>query len=182
MLYQTVRADALDRPEPHHLELVADPAAPFVAGNHIFCSISGADEVHRAPAGQRTVTISTHVPMETLRAQVPTQRGEYIAGVQAQMRATLGHLAPELAAGVVQELTASPRTWERFTRRPEGLVGGIPRRAGWACYQGLLPGPVAPGLFLVGDAVFPGQSTLATALGGVRTARSALSGRRLLAA
>lgn len=182
MLYQTVRADAVSASGPHHLELVADPRAPFVEGNHIFCSISGADEVQRAPAGQRTVTISTHVPMATLRGQAPSQQGAYIAGVQDTMRATLRALAPEVAAGTLREMTASPRTWARFTRRPEGLVGGIPRQVGWANYQGLWPQAVAPGLFLVGDSVFPGQSTLATALGGVRTARAALSGHSLFAA
>jgi hypothetical protein len=31
---------------------------------------------------------------------------------------------------------------------------------------------VRPGLWLVGDSIFPGQSTLAAAIGGVRTAES----------
>jgi phytoene dehydrogenase-like protein len=34
---------------------------------------------------------------------------------------------------------------------------------------------VMDGLWLVGDSVFPGQSTLATAVGGVRTAASIAS-------
>lgn len=180
MLYLTLRPEAEVRPTPHHIELIADPTAPFVEGNHIFCSISGRDE-HRAPDGLRTVTVSTHVPIATLRELSKDQQGHYIAGVQQTMRATLQAQAPELWAGMHREMTASPRTWSRFTRRPEGLVGGIPRTVGLHNYQGLLPRPVARGLFLVGDSVFPGQSTLATALGGVRTARAALSGRRLMA-
>lgn len=181
MLYLTVRSDAAGGDAPHHLELVADPGAPFVEGNHVFCSISGAQETARAPGGLRTVTVSTHVPMQTLRTLQQSDRGAYIARVQQAMRETIRTLAPGLWDGVVGELTASPRTWARFTRRPEGLVGGIPRRAGWHNYQGLVPQPLSPGLFLVGDSVFPGQSTLATALGGVRTATAALSGRRLIA-
>jgi len=41
---------------------------------------------------------------------------------------------------------------------------------GVASYLGMVPAPVHPGLWMVGDSVFPGQSTLATALGGARVA------------
>ncbi|MEL6344118.1 MAG: FAD-dependent oxidoreductase [Myxococcota bacterium] len=180
MLYLTLRPHTLPHAAPHHLELVADPMAPFLEGNHIFCSISGAAETERAPDGLRTATISTHVPMDTLRSMTEPEQKTYITAIQQRMRQTLRQLAPAVDASVAQEMTASPRTFERFTRRPQGLVGGIPRRAGWRNYQGLVPRPVHPGLFLVGDSVFPGQSTLATALGGIRTVRAALSGQRLL--
>lgn len=180
MLYMTLRKDALASPHPHHLEMVADPYAPFLEGNHIFCSISGEAEADRAPNGQRTMTVSTHVPMERLRDLSAADQGQYVAGIQARMRETMQKMAPEVAAGIVEEMTASPRTFERFTRRPQGLVGGIPRRYGWRNYQGLLPSTTLSGLYLVGDSVFPGQSTLATALGGVRTVRAALSGQRLV--
>lgn len=174
MLYLQVARDAALRPEPHHLELVADTSAPFVEGNHVFCSISGVDEGDRAPGGRRTVTVSTHLAIERLRGRPPAEHGQRVASIQARMRQTIRQLAPALDAAVVHELTASPRTWQRFTRRPEGLVGGVPRRAGLANYRGIWPRPVQRGLWLVGDSVFPGQSTLATALGGVRTARALL--------
>jgi phytoene dehydrogenase-like protein len=53
------------------------------------------------------------------------------------------------------------------------------RTAGWHNYQGLFPRPISKGLYMVGDSVFPGQSTLATAVGGVRTARAALSNQHV---
>ena len=68
-------------------------------------------------------------------------------------------------------MPASPRTFERFTSRAHGYVGGVPRTPGLHNYDGLFPSPMLPGLYMVGDSVFPGQSTLAVALGGVRTAR-----------
>jgi phytoene dehydrogenase-like protein len=105
------------------------------------------------------------------------EQARYIAGVQEAMRATLRARAPEWAASIRGELTASPRTFERFTGRPLGAVGGIPRRAGLGNYRTLGPTEVEDGLYLVGDSVFPGQSALATAIGGVRTA--AAIGRRL---
>lgn len=169
MLYLGLSPGAALRPEAHHLELVDDPARPFTEGNHVFCSISGADEA-RGPGGARTVTASTHVPMAAFTALGPAAQGEYVARVQAAMGDTIARRAPELADATVHRLTASPRTFERFVGRPGGYVGGAPRVRGIASYQGMVPSPVRPGLWMVGDSVFPGQSTLATALGGARVA------------
>jgi phytoene dehydrogenase-like protein len=72
--------------------------------------------------------------------------------------------------GVESTMTGSPRTFERFTQRPLGYVGGIPRRKGLHNYLDVGVFTVEDGLYLVGDSVFPGQSTLATTVGGVRAA------------
>jgi len=176
MLYLVVRPDAPDHDAAHHLELVQDETAPFVEGNHLFVSISGRDERDRAPDGRRTVTVSTHVPAAALAAMPDEARARHVAAIQDRMRAGLAGLAPRLWAGVEHEMTGSPRTFARFTGRDRGLVGGIPRRVGLANYLDAWPGAVAPGLYLVGDTVFPGQSTLATAVGGVKLADHLLGG------
>ncbi len=177
MLYLVARAPEGESPSAHHLELVQDAGAPFVEGNHLFASISGEADEGRAPPGQRTLTVSTHVPLRTLAGLSREEQGHYIAGIQARMRTGLQRLAPEWMADVRHELTASPRTFERFTRREAGAVGGVPRRAGLGNYRDPGPRQVLDGLWLVGDSVFPGQSTLATAVGGVRTAACIASGR-----
>ncbi len=166
MRYLVLDPARLERPSAFHLELVDDASAPFVKGNHVFVSVSAADEDRGR--GMRTATVSTHVPMRELRAA--TDPGAEIAAIQARMTRTLGTRAPELAGALVSDMTASPRTFERFTGRDHGYVGGVPRRAGLGAYRRLSPRPIMPGLFLVGDSVFPGQSTLATALGGLRVA------------
>jgi phytoene dehydrogenase-like protein len=116
--------------------------------------------------GQRTLTLSTHVPLRQLAAQSREEQARYVARIQERMREGLTRRVPEWVKDVRHELTASPRTFERFTRREAGAVGGVPRRAGLHHYRGVGPRPVMQGLWLVGDSVFPGQSTLATALGG----------------
>jgi hypothetical protein len=51
------------------------------------------------------------------------------------------------------------------------IIGsGIPKTKGWANYRNMKPQAVSAGLYLTGDSVFPGQSTLATASGGTRLA------------
>jgi len=174
MQYLTLAPAEADE-APHHIECVADTALPFEEGNHIFVSIGDPDA-----RGRRSATVSTHV------RPVPSEPpAEYFARIQAAMTRTLSLRAPEVAARVEARMTGSPRTFERFTGRPGGFVGGVPRRAGLHNYYTLSPTTLAEGLYLVGDAVFPGQSTLATALGGHRAADAAAaaieqaSGRRL---
>jgi phytoene dehydrogenase-like protein len=175
MLYGVCRARAGADEAPRHFELVLDPALPLIEGNHLFCSVSGASEVERAPRGLRTLTVSTHVPMPRLRGMKTSDRAAYVEQIQSRMRAGLAELLPEWG-DVEESFTASPRTFERFTGRFQGYVGGIPRRAGLSNYRRLWPRAVGPGLYLVGDTVFPGQSTLATAIGGSRLAEHLLRG------
>lgn len=152
---------------PHHLQLVEDPHAPLVEGNHLLCSVSP-----RGQGEERTATVSTHLDLGALLALSPGERAARVEHVQARLAATLARHAPEVASHVVVRFPGSPRTFERFTRRPEGFVGGVPRRVGLHHLLDLWPSRVGPGLWLVGDTTFPGQSTLATAVGGARTARA----------
>lgn len=159
---------------PVHLELVDDPARPFVEGNHVFLSIGAAGE-GVTDLRTRRATASTHVDLGALRALDDGGRRRRVEAIQARMRATLHARAPEWSA-VVREFSASPRTYARWVGRADGelggWVGGVPRRAGLEAYRDLWARPPAPGLALVGDSVFPGQSVLACALGGVRAAES----------
>lgn len=175
MLYLGLDPGVDLRPEAHHLELVGDPARPFTEGNHVFCSISGRHEPDRSPDGGRTVTCSTHVDMQTLRSSSPDDQAAYIDAIHARMREVIALRAPKLHQHINFEMTASPRTFERFTGRPHGYVGGIPRTVGWHNYRGLFRPKILDGLHLVGDTVFPGQSTLACALGGIKTAEVVMS-------
>ncbi len=166
MLYRVVQDDA--GPAARHLELVQDVQAPFIEGNHLFVSLGEKGTGGCAPT-ERALTVSTHVRMQHLLSLSDAERGRFVGAIQERMRAGLADLAPEFE-DVRLDMPGSPRTFERFTGRPDGFVGGIPRRAGFANYRGFLARRLAPGLHLVGDSVFPGQSALATALGGVRTA------------
>lgn len=158
----------------HHLSLIGDVDAPFVEGNHVFLSITGAEDGH-APPDSRAMTASTHVCNRTLQSLDDDAQAAYVQSVQDRMAETIQARTPEWCEEICHHMTASPRTFERFTGRPAGWVGGIPRRAGLGAYLDFLRPPKLPrGLHLVGDSTFPGQSTLATALGGRRTARQVL--------
>ena len=155
MRYGRVTHGVLDCPSAYHLELVGQPGEPLHSGNHVFLSVGP------ETAEGRSITASTHTRIDDTPAQTTDL-------VQEQLGRTLASCAPELDC--VQWMTGSPRTFQRFTRRSRGWVGGIPRRAGLGQYLDIgVPQP-ATGLYLVGDSVFPGQSALAAALGGARAA------------
>jgi phytoene dehydrogenase-like protein len=158
-----------------HYELVDDDSTAYTEGNHVFCSVSAANETARVKvAGERTVTISTHVALQNYVQLNDREQGAYVAAVQARMRHTIEKRAPELACYTL-ELPASPRTFERFTGRKHGAVGGVPRRVGLHNYLQLTTPRLGRAFFLVGDSYFPGQSTLAVALGGVKAAEAAMA-------
>ncbi|MBK9383599.1 MAG: NAD(P)-binding protein [Planctomycetes bacterium] len=178
MLYRRLSGEVALGAGARHWQLVRDPAAPPIEGNAIFASLTSAADAAAASAAwaraPRTLSVSTHIDLGALRALPEAERGERIAAVQERMRATLADRAPELAELPHAEMTASPRTFERFTGRRGGWVGGVPRRAGLAAYADLRTPRCPRGVVLVGDSFFPGQSALAAAAGGYRSAHALL--------
>lgn len=155
MLYLQVEDVGLD-PGPVHLQAYDGGATE---GALVLVSIAP------AAGGTRSATVSTHLP-------VGPDLPERVERVHERMRATLASRVPELR--IAAEMTGSPRTFARFTRREQGRVGGVPRTSGLHNYLRLGPQERAPGLWLVGDSVFPGQSVLAVTLAGNRVARAIL--------
>ena len=67
-------------------------------------------------------------------------------------------------------LAGTPVTFQRFTRRDKGWVGGFPQTS---LFKAIGP-RLASWLWLAGDSIFPGQSIAAVALGGLRVAEEVL--------
>lgn len=155
-----------------HLQLVDDTCQAFHSGNHVFLSISDASENERCPAGQRTITASTHFALShdgQKHFDLPeADQAIRVESVRARMMRTIQKRAPEWFRQVQFELLGSPRTFARFTNRTDGRVGGPPRTSG---VLNVLRSPnyeMMPGVFLVGDCMSPGQSTYACAVGGIK--------------
>lgn len=155
----------LPRGASHH-QVVVDLDDPMIEGNHGLLTLGAPQRLEGEWV--RTATLSTHVRMSHPTDRIP----EVVATVQDRLRAIVRDHFPHLR--VVREMTASPRTFQRFTGRHGGLVGGVPRTVGLHHYLSLLRPPHRPGLWLVGDSVFPGQSALASAIGGQRVAERVL--------
>lgn len=154
----------------HHQVILREPLGE---GNTVFLSLSPAWDATRAPAGHRALTISTHTRLGPWWQRFQQDRAGYEARKQAyseSLRATAERALPGLQAAVRLVKPGTPITFQRFTRRRWGWVGGFPQThllRGWAPR-------LAPNLWMVGDSIFPGQSTAAVALGGLRVARAVI--------
>jgi C-3',4' desaturase CrtD len=154
----------------HHQIIVRRPLGE---GNSVFASLSPAWEASRAPAGHRALTLSTHTALAPWWQLYTRNRAEYEARKEklaAQMLATAEGAIPGLRQAAELVMPGTPVTFQRFIRRKWGWVGGFPQ-------TGMFPsfGPrLGRNLWLVGDSIFPGQSTGAVALGGLRVGQAVL--------
>jgi C-3',4' desaturase CrtD len=154
----------------HHQVIVREPLAE---GNTIFLSLSPAWDMGRAPASRRALTLSSHTRLapwwrlfEENRAAYEAQKEVYTGRILAAAETVL----PGLRQAADLILPATPVTFRRFTRRDWGWVGGFPQTHLFRAW----PPRLLPGLWLVGDSIFPGQSTAAVAMGGMRVAQAVL--------
>ena len=146
---------------------------PLGEGNSVFASLSPAWDSSRAPAGQRALTLSTHTDLKGWWQLFENNRPVYEARkneLAGKMLAAAEVALPGLRSAARLVLPGTPVTFQRFTRRIEGWVGGFPQTG---LLRTLAP-RLARNLWLVGDSIFPGQSTAAVALGGLRVAQMAL--------
>jgi C-3',4' desaturase CrtD len=152
----------------HHQVLVGEPLGE---GNSVFLSLNPAWDISRAPAGRRALTISTHTNLANWWDLFRRDRQAYEAQKQTYTERVLE--AAEVAVPGLRDATelvlpGTPVTFKRFTRRGTGWVGGFPQTSLFRNW-----GPkLGPGLWIVGDSIFPGQSTAAVALGGLRVAKA----------
>jgi len=172
MAYLGVDQETLgDLPALHHQII---QGRPLGEGNSIYLSISPAWDTERAPDGKRAVTISTHTVLgpwwqlfENDRPAYETRKRHYLENLLAAAESVF----PGIRSGTKLALPGTPVTFQRFTRRAYGWVGGFPQTS---LFSARAP-HLGEGLWMVGDSIFPGQSTAAVALGGLRVAQSVLN-------
>ncbi len=154
----------------HHQVVVQEPLGE---GNSVFLSLSPDWDAGRAPAGQRALTLSTHTELGPWWDLFENDRDAYEArkdAYTAQMLAAAEQALPGLRDAARFMLPGTPVSFQRFTRRAWGWVGGFPQTNLFRAW-----GPrLAPNLWMVGDSIFPGQSTAAVALGGLRVGAAVL--------
>lgn len=178
MLYLGLDEAALPPDLVSHHQVVVDPSRPLGEGNSVFLSLSERSDPTRAPKGQRAATLSTHTavgPWWDLLKNDPQGYGarkeEYTQRVlQAAERAI-----PGLQRAVRLALPGTPVTFQFYTHRPLGMVGGFPQTS---LLRARGPHTGIRGLWLVGDSIFPGQSTAGVTLGGWRVANEVLRATR----
>jgi C-3',4' desaturase CrtD len=169
MMYVGLDGTAVPADFPLHHQVVA--REPLGEGNTVFLSLSPDWDHQRAPQGRRALTLSSHTSLNGWWDLFEEDRAAYEArkdNYAERLLATAETALPGLRDAADLVMPGTPVTFQRFTRRDWGWVGGFPQTNLLRAW-----GPrLAPGLWMVGDSIFPGQSTAAVALGGMRIAQA----------
>lgn len=165
-VYAGVDSEAV-KGESDHYQVVMDYDQPLGEGNSVFISLNEPSDTTRAPAGQRTVTLSSHTRIEDWWTLSPDAYEEKRAVYQEKFLRAAESVLPGFRQGIRFIMTGTPITFQRFTRRPRGMVGGFPQTSLFAARG---PHTGLKKVWLVGDSVFPGQSTAGVTAGGLRVA------------
>jgi phytoene dehydrogenase-like protein len=158
----------LDKNTLHHQVVVAEPMGE---GNSIFLSMSPRWDESRAPAGQRALTISTHTRLDPWWQLYEQDRGAYEQrkAIYTDRILDVAKVAlPDIRDMARLIMPGTPVTFQRFTHREYGWVGGFPQTNLFRVW-----GPhLDKNIWMVGDSIFPGQSVPAVTMGGLRVANS----------
>ncbi len=178
-LYLGLDAAQLSPTTSHH-QVIMDADQPLGEGNTVFISLSAAAD--RAPAGHIAATLSTHTAIQPWwrlrhgpeKSAYLDQRHQYTE----KLLAAAERAVPGIRLAIRLCLPGTPVTFEFYTRRPGGMVGGFPQTS---LFNVRGPGTGIPNVKLVGDSIFPGQSTAGVTLGGMRVADTIVRAGRLSA-
>lgn len=172
MLYLGVDEAAIPHGLAEHHQVIVDYQQPLGEANSIFISIHPADDAVRAPAGQRAITISTHTDVarwwQWRKSDPSRYRAEKQAMADRMLQAAIIAM-PNLASHIRYRQAGTPVTFQRYTHRHLGMVGGLPQTPRTYGLFSLGPHAARVGnLLIVGDSTFPGQSTAAVSQSAIR--------------
>ena len=174
MLYLGMDSSKLPGGIHGHHQVIVDPSRPLGEGNSVFISLSDSTDPTRAPEGMRAATLSTHTTVASWWSVAKQDPAAYAARKEEYTERVLQaaeRAIPGIRSAVRLALPGTPLTFQFYTRRPLGMVGGFPQTS---LLRARGPQTGLSNLWLVGDSVFPGQSTAGTTLGGWRVARAVI--------
>jgi C-3',4' desaturase CrtD len=161
-----------------HHQLLQDYDQPLGGGNNMFISVSAPGDTDSAPPGRRAVMISTHCELAEWEGLDPQTYQARKAEAGARLVGLARRVYPDLGAAAEVYQVATPPTYERFTGRPRGAVGGTRLGPGNANQRAVPHDVGVPGFWLAGDTTWPGLGTVACVLGSRLVAEGALCGAR----
>lgn len=169
-LHVGVEAALLPSDLPDHHQIITTMEGPLGEGRSVFVSLSPVWDSSRAPDGHRAVTITTHTVLQpwwdALADNIEVYQTRKQVYTEKVLDAVEGAL-PGFRRSIRLLLSGSPVTYAFYTSRYRGMVGGLPQTSLFAARS---PRTGIPNLRMVGDSIFPGQSTAGVTLGAMRVA------------
>lgn len=151
-----------------HFQFHLEEELPYGLGESIFVSLSHISDDKRCAKGQRVLAISTHAAYpeswDRREESYKSKKQEIISKVIDYLEKNWKGFSKNK---ILQIQSASPATWELWTGRYQGRVGGIPA----SYFKNLLsyPSSFTPlkNFYLLGDTVYPGQGIPGVVLGAL---------------
>jgi len=156
VVYLGVDQAAIPANCPPHLQFLYDYEGPIGENNSLFVSVSRPGD-GRAPAGQATIIASSFTDLQQWQqtSDYAALKQQYTEGAIAKL-SQFFDLSPD---HLIHVEAGTPRTFERFTGRDRGAVGGLGMRVSTFGPFGFANRTPLPNLWVVGDSTHPGEGT-----------------------
>jgi C-3',4' desaturase CrtD len=157
VVYLGVKNPAIPAGCPPHLQFLYDYDGIIGENNSLFVSVSHPGD-GRAPDGKATIIASSFVDPNKWYGEdidYEAMKAEYTATAIAKLGEYFD-LAPE---NIIVTEAGTPRTFEHYTGRDRGIVGGIGQRVSTFGPFGFATRIPVAGLWMVGDSTHPGEGT-----------------------
>ncbi|MFA7288586.1 MAG: NAD(P)/FAD-dependent oxidoreductase [Melioribacteraceae bacterium] len=141
---------------------------PYSHGNSIFVTFSEPDDLERAPEGWKTVSISFHTDVNDWELDDYEDYDKRKELVTIKLLEEFDYHFPEFSnSAKMYILSGTPNTFEFYTKRYRGYVGGVPHSLKKSLLN--MPPNKTPlkNFYISGDTVFPGQGIPAVVLGAL---------------
>lgn len=169
-LHVALDASVLPPNAADHHQFVTEMQGAMGEGRTIFLSLSPEWDKTRAPAGFRAATLTTHTAVQQWWDLVGTDAYEQRkADYTERMLAAVENVLPGFRRGIQFTMPGTPVTYQSYTSRYKGMVGGF---AQTSLFGARTPRTGVANVLLVGDSIFPGQSTAGVTLGAMRVFRN----------
>lgn len=136
--------------------------------NSMFFSFSHPGDLKRAPMNEQVFSVSTHIDVSKVPSKFsdPDGYNEFKLRFRNDVERALQKIQVQLSDFELESI-GTPQTFEFFTHRYRGYVGGIPQNFDFPLWNFMGHRTPFEGLWLVGDTVFPGQGIVGV-VGGAK--------------
>lgn len=155
-----------------HHQILESYDAPLGNGNNLFISLSSPGDVESAPQGFRSVMISTHCELEPWQGLDEASYRQAKEEAAVRLLGLASRAFPDLPERATVVGLGTPITYERYTGRPLGAVGGFRQWRGNANQNAVGHETALAGFHLAGDGTWPGLGTVAACLASRKVAEN----------
>ncbi|MGK7890092.1 MAG: C-3',4' desaturase CrtD [Leptolyngbyaceae cyanobacterium] len=184
VVYLGVTQAAIPANCPPHLQFLYDYDGPIAENNSLFVSVSHPGD-GRAPEGCATIIASTFTDVDlwrrTWQHSENDKTEDYRQLKQRYMQEAIARLSQFFTLNedtIIHQEAATPLTFQRYTAREDGIVGGIGQRVPTFGPFGFANRAPVKGLWLVGDSTHPGEGTAGVSYSALTTVRQIEAAQR----